>query len=436
MGHTPFPTNGQEALLWIANLDKPNTRSDPPDNTNSYFLDYQFNKQLGFAQFTTGMTYNHLDVSSPMTGFHQSDNIAAYFKNDQKFLRKLNVSAGLRLEYYRVDSLLKEASTEMFEMDIPFKPVFRGGLNYELAEHTFVRGSFGQGYRYPSITEKFVYKDIGGIGAYPNRNLKAEEGYNTELGIKQGYKVGNFMGYLDLAGFYTYYKNMVEFEFGVFNSATLEHVSDLSEVVTMIQNGEMPGLGTRFSNVDKAKIYGIDFSINGIWKISPASNVSYNVGYVYIEPIDVNWKEKAEKEAALSQLQMKEKSNDGKYLKYRQKHTVKGVFDFQWNRWSIGTNLTYKSKTLAVDYFIIDEREKEEDELMDVVRNIIFPGLDNYWEEHNIGYFTMDARFGVKVTKNIQGWIMLNNLLNTEYALRPMDLSAPRTLIFQINFKF
>jgi len=436
MGRMPFPTNTSETLEWIANIDKPNSRSDPPDNTHSYFLDYQFNKQLGFAKFTTGMTYNHLEVSSLMTGYHQSDNIAAFFQYDQKFFRKLNVSTGLRLEYYRVDSLLNEASTDIFGLEVPFRPVFRGGLNYELAEHTFIRGSFGQGYRYPSITEKFVYKDIGGIGAYPNHNLKAEQGYNAEIGIKQGYKVGHFSGFFDLAGFYTQYKNMIEFEFGLFNSTTFDHVTDLSDVLTMLLNSQMPGLGTRFSNVDKAIIYGIDASINGIWKISPASNVSYNIGYIYIEPIDANWKEKIEKEATQGDLKMKEKSNDSKYLKYRQKNTFKGVFDFQWNRWSIGTNLTYKSKTLAVDYFIIDEREKEQDDMMDIVRSIIFSGLNDYWKKNNKGYFTMDARFGVKISKNIQGWIMLNNLLNSEYSLRPMDLSAPRTFIVQINFKF
>jgi len=436
MGHTPFPTNGQEALEWIANIDKPNSKSDPPDNTNSYFLDYQFNKKLGFAQFTTGLTYNHITTESLMTGFHVSDNIATFFQYDQKFFRKFNVSAGLRLEYYRVDSLLKEASTDMFGLEMPFKPVFRGGVNYELAEHTFIRGSFGQGYRYPSLTEKFVYKDIGGIAAYPNKDLKPEQGYNAEIGIKQGYKVGSFAGFLDFAGFYTFYKNMIEFEFGLYNNTTFEHVTDLTELITMFTNGEMPGMGTRFSNVDRAQIYGIDVSINGIWKISPASNVSYNIGYVYIEPIDVNWKEKIEEERQYNPLQMKEKSNDSKYLKYRQKHTVKGVFDFQWNRFSVGTNLAYKSKTLAVDYFIVDEREKEKDDLMDVVRSIIFSGLHDYWAEHNTGYFAMDARVGVKVSKGIQGWVMLNNILNTEFSLRPMDLAAPRTLIFQMNFKF
>ncbi len=133
---------------------------------------------------------------------------------------------------------------------------------------------------------------------------------------------------------------------------------------------------------------------------------------------------------------MKEKSNDSKYLKYRQKHSLKAVLDLQWNRLTLGTNLTYKSKTLAVDYFMVDERQKSEEDVMDIVRSVIFPGLHDYWMKHNTGYFAMDARLGIKISKGIQCWLMMNNLLNTEYSLRPMDVSPPRTLIFQVNAKF
>lgn len=438
MGRMPFPTNASEFIKWVSNIDTPNSKDAPADHTNSYMLEYQFNKQLGFAQFTTGTTYNHISTTSPVTGNHVSDNVAVFFQYDQKFFKKLNLSLGLRLEYYRVDSLLKEATTDIFGVEVPFKPVFRGGLNYELAEHTFIRGSFGQGYRYPSLTEKFVYKDIGGIAAYPNAHLLPESGFNAEVGIKQGYKIGSFAGYLDVAGFYTQYKDMIEFEFGLFDNETFEYVSDLSTVLNSLLNGELPalGLGTRFANVAKARIYGVDASITGIWKITPASNISYNIGYVYTNPVDADWQEKNAKESEYSQFIMKEKSNDSKYLKYRQKHSFKAVLDFQWNRFSIGTNMTYKSKTLAVDYFIIDEREKEQKELMDVVRSIVFPGLDEYWKENNNGYFTMDARVGVKLSNSIQVWAMVNNLLNSEYSVRPMDIAAPRTFILQFNAKF
>jgi outer membrane receptor protein involved in Fe transport len=398
-------------------------------------LDYQFGKQVDETQYTTGMTYEHLSNVSPVTGDHRSDNAGLFFQYDRKFFDKLNISLGVRLEYYRVDSLYKEAETGFLGLNIPFKPVFRGGLNYQLSDYTFIRGSFGQGYRYPSITEKFVYKDIGGIAAFPNHDLKPESGFNAEVGIKQGYKLGGFMGFLDVAAFYTYYKDMIEFQFGLFNTQTYDYVTNLSEAVTMILNGQMPGLGTRFANVDRAKIYGIDLSVNGLCNISPESKLTYNLGYVFIAPIDADWKEKAEQES-VDPLDMKDKSNDSRYLKYRQKHSLKGVFDFQWNRLDIGTNMTYKTKTMAVDYFMVDERQKDQPDIMDLVRGMIFPGLHDYWEEHNTGYFTVDLRLGVKVSNNIQLWGMFNNVLNTEYTIRPMDVAAPRTFVFQLNARF
>ncbi len=432
-----LPEGGQitDVSAWINNLNNPKTKNTPPDNTNSYFIDYQFNKKLRTIQFTAGLTFDHLYNSSEVSGLHNSDNIAAYFQYDQKFFGKLNLSLGTRLEYYRVDSLYKEAETDIFGLKMPFKPVFRAGLNYELTPYTFIRASFGQGYRYPSITEKFVFKDIGGIAAYPNKNLLPESGYNAELGIKQGYKIGNFMGYVDVAGFYTYYNDMIEFQFGLFNNTTYDYVDNLLEIIDMVANGQMPGLGTRFANVSRAQIYGFDASIMGVWKINPTMQMTYNVGYTYIEPVDMDWKEKAEHQS-VDPLDFKENSNDSKYLKYRQKHSFKGVLDFEWNRLTVGTNLTYKSKTLSVDYFLVDERPKTTPDVMDAVRSLIFPGLHNYWEEHNTGYFAMDFRLGVKITKDIQVWGMFNNLLNTEYTLRPMDVSPPRTFVFQVNAKF
>ncbi len=436
MARTPLPTNESELLPWLANINNPKSNSTPADHTSSYFLDYQFNKKTSKGiQFSAGMTFDHVSNNSPVTGFHQSDNIGAYFQYDQKFFDKLNVSLGARFEYYRVDSLYREAETDYLGLKMPFKPVFRAGLNYELTPYTFIRGSFGQGYRYPSIAEKFVYKDIGGIAAYPNKNLKPESGYNAELGIKQGYKFGNFMGYIDIAGFYTYYKDMIEFQFGLFNNSTYEYVDNLADVFGMIMNNQMPGLGTRFANVNRAKIYGLDFSINGMCNISPETKLTYSLGYVYLEPIDIDWKEKAAHQS-IDPLDMKDKSNDSKYLKYRQKHSFKGVVDLFWNRLNLGTNLTYKTKTLAVDYFLVDEREKSQMDLMDAVRSLIFPGLHDYWMEHNTGYFAMDLRLGITISKNIQIMGILNNLLNTEYTLRPMDVSPPRVFVFQVNAKF
>lgn len=442
MNNSPLPIGegGPSVSDWLLNTLSPAKKKTDINDTYSYFADYQFSKKFETATLTTGLTYEHVAADSRVTGKHESDNIAAFVQYDNKFFDKLNLSVGARLEYYRVDDRKREAKTDLFGMTMPFKPVLRGGLNYELAEYSFIRASFGQGYRYPSITEKFVVADIGGVGAYPNYNLKPEQGYNAEIGFKQGYKVGPFMGFIDIAGFYTYYKDMIEFDFGLINpnkELNYPFITDLRDVVNIVSNGGFPAIGVKFDNVSRAEIYGVDLSTNGFCNITPSLKLLYTFGYTYTEPIDKNADRiNAEEEANTDLFAMKSKSNTSKYLKYRQKHTIKGSLDFQWERVSIGTNLQWKSKTLAVDYFMIDEREKIDTDVMDYVRGLIFGDLDGYWKEHNKGFFTMDLRMAVQVTKQVNLQCIVNNVTNKEYSTRPMDVSAPRTIVFRTNIKF
>lgn len=414
-------------------------RLKDPDRVDDYYLDYQFSKEFGSQNtLTVGATYEHVYSLAETSGTHHSDNAALYVQYDDKFFDKLNLSVGGRFEYYRVDDAKKESETDIFGVKIPVKPVFRGGLNYQVAKGTFIRGSFGQGYRYPSITEKFVRKDIGGIGAYPNMDLKAESGYNVELGIKQGYKVGNVKGFVDMAAFYTEYKDMIEFRIGLFNNnAPYTYIDNLAQVLTILQNGDMLGIGAQFYNVNNARIYGAEVNFSGIWDITSKTNLMFNVGYVYTEPIDVDYKDINAVEAGYTDpLQMKQKSNTSKYLKYRQKHSLKGSLDLTYDRYSIGTSMTWKSKTLAVDYFMVDEREKENPDVMDYVRSLLFGDLQGYWERNNKGYFVQDLRASVQITKGVKVMGIISNLWNKEYSTRPMDISQPRTYTLQLEAKF
>ena len=83
---------------------------------------------------------------------------------------------------------------------------------------------------------------------------------------------------------------------------------------------------------------------------------------------------------------------------------------------------------------MLDEREKQQKDLMDYVRGILFgyskgETLATYWKKHNTDYATVDVRFGVKATKEVAFQFMVNNLLNKEYSNRPMAVAAPRTFV-------
>ena len=170
----------------------------------------------------------------------------------------------------------------------------------------------------------------------------------------------------------------------------------------------------------------MEISTNGVYNFNKNTKLFYNLGYVYTEPRDADYKERNELEDTYSDaLQMKEKSNTGKYLKYRPKHTFKATVDFQWKRINLGANVAWKSKILLMDY----------------VRTILFgqsrgETLASYWKKHNTDYATVDLRFGVKATKEVAFQFMVNNLLNKEYSYRPMAVAAPRTFVLKMDVTF
>jgi outer membrane receptor protein involved in Fe transport len=63
-------------------------------------------------------------------------------------------------------------------------------LTFQAAEYTYLRASWGEGYRFPSIAESFVNLNLGGVGIFPNPKLEEESGWYSEVGIKQGFPLG------------------------------------------------------------------------------------------------------------------------------------------------------------------------------------------------------------------------------------------------------
>lgn len=451
LGYTGTVAELQDAVAYAMNLltDNQPTR---PELTYCGYVDYQFAKQWkSGVRLTTGINWNHITNTANITGTHQTDNVAAYIQYDHRIADRLSLSAGMRLEYYRMDSSYAEANIQLGKWLCPVRPVFRAGLNWEIYKAGFLRASFGQGYRNPSITEKFARKDIGGVGVYPNHDIKPESGFNAELGYKQLYKFGPIVGVLDVAGFYTEYQNMIEYQFGLFRNSDFSMINSIGDVIaeaqTMIDNikqtkslsGAGIGIGAQFVNVNHARIYGVEVSTQGKVDINKDMGINYMIGYTFTEPEDLdNDKRIAEEATYTDPLQMKNKSNDSKYLKYRNKHSFKTTWDYHYKWFSFGFNMAYRSKILAVDYIMVDERAKDAPDLMDYARMFIFgydqgETLHSYWMNHNTGVFTMDLRCAFRMWEHVEMQFMVNNLLNTEYSFRPMALAPPRTFVCRLN---
>ncbi len=52
------------------------------------------------------------------------------------------------------------------------------------------------------------------------------------------------------------------------------------------------GIGAQFHNVSKAQIYGVEISTNGMYTFNKNTKLFYNLGYVYTEPSDADYKER------------------------------------------------------------------------------------------------------------------------------------------------
>ena len=454
LGYTGTIAELQDAAAYAMSLVADNNPTRPEMTYNGY-VDYQFSKSWkSGVRLTTGINWSHITNTANITGTHQTDNLAAYLQYDHRIVNRLSLSAGVRFEYYRMDNDFKEENIKIGNWLCPVRPVVRAGLNWEIYKAGFLRASFGQGYRNPSITEKFARKDIGGVGVYPNHNVKPERGYNAELGYMQLYKFGPITGMLDVAGFYTEYRDMIEYQFGLFRNSDFTMINSIDDVIDegikMIDNIQQTkslnnagiGIGAQFVNVGHARIYGAEVSTNGKVDINKDMNLMYTIGYTFTEPEDLDNKQRIEEEKTYTDpLQMKNKSNDSKYLKYRNKHSFKATIDYNYKWLSLGVNMMYRSKMLAVDYLMVDEREKAEPDLMDYARKFIFGyedgvSLHDYWMDHNKGTFTMDLRATVRFKEYAEVQFLVNNLLNTEYSFRPMALAAPRTFVCRLNLKF
>lgn len=451
LGYTGTVAELQDAVAYAMHLLANNDPTRPELTYNGY-LDYQFAKQWNSGvRLTAGVNWNHITNTANITGTHHTDNVAAYLQYDHRIADKLSLSAGMRLEYYRMDDHYKEANIQIGKWLCPVRPVFRAGLNWEIYKAGFLRASFGQGYRNPSITEKFARKDIGGVGVYPNHDIKPESGFNAEIGYKQLYKFGPITGTLDVAAFYTEYRDMIEYQFGLFKNSDFTMINSMDDVIGEAQkmiddikttkslSNAGIGIGAQFVNVNHARIYGAEISTAGKVDIQKEMGLRYSIGYTFTEPEDLDNEKRIEEEKTYTDpLQMKNKSNDSKYLKYRNKHSFKTTIDYNYKWLSLGINMMYRSKMLAVDYIMVDEREKAEPDLMDYARKFIFGyedgvSLHDYWMEHNKGVFTMDLRAAVRFKEHVEVQFLINNLLNTEYSYRPMALAAPRTFVCRMN---
>jgi iron complex outermembrane receptor protein len=367
---------------------------------------------------------------------HRANNASVFAQTDFKFFEKLNVSVGARWEYFEVD---KVNSLN----DLKY-PLFRLGVNYQAHTATYIRGSFGQGFRYPSVAERFVTTFVGPLGIYPNEKLQPEKGYSAEIGLKQGFQFGknsNWGGYVDAAGFWNQYENMMEFTFGQFGNpfdATRNY-----------------GAGFSSQNIGDTRILGGE-ALLGIQGKVKDMILSLAVGYTYIDARSLNWddslilyNEKGEKldpnfnaynqENAPANIDVTKNftygmtsSSTTNFLKYRPRHQVKVIFNLELKKFDFNFDYQYISFQENIDYAFVSPTF--------TFFSSAFRGLKAYRDtklaEGSKGDHILNLGIGYKPVEKLRLQFIVKNVLNTEWMPRPGMFMAPRNYTLQVSYRF
>ncbi|HEV7229746.1 MAG TPA: TonB-dependent receptor [Bacteroidia bacterium] len=386
-----------------------NLTNNQSNLSNMLYGEYQFAKELNAVEglnFTGGVVMNQTFVNSKLYSASGSrnnhlENWAAYTQLDKKLWKVLNLSLGFRGEYFRING------TE----DV-IKPIFRSGLNLKLAKATFLRYSYGQGYRYPTIAEKFIFTNAGGITIYPNPHIQPETSWNTEVGLKQGFKIGHFYGYLDAAAFWQEYSNTIEYIYAVWRPDSV---------------------GFKFVNTGDTRVRGIELSFMGEGKLSKDIALSILGGYTYCVPQSINPSyvfatDNPSPGSTPTRLSYSSTSTDtsNNILKYRFQHIAKIDVQLSWKSISIGGSVRYYSFMQNIDraFYNLDQPNQPGS------------GIKAYRIFHNQGVTVYDARIGWKISQHYKTALVVNNLFNLEYSLRPLKIEAPRTIALQVSCEF
>ena len=380
-----------------------------------YYSELQYQKRFkNNFTLTAGAVYMEQQVlGDSLYGRHTGTNYAGYLQLDKKFGR-LTASLGIRGEYYKVDTAYTRGYISPKIKDLPFQPVLRAGLNYQAFEYTFIRASFGQGYRFPSIAEKYIATSVSALKIYPNYNLQPERGWSAEVGIKQGFGIAGFKGFLDVAGFWTEYQDMVEFVFDIYGPKTGFFGNDIAYA------------GFKSQNIGRARINGIDVTLTGTGKIGPI-NLSLLTGYTFTNPIDPNY-DPLKDTLGLPNTNV---------LKYRNRHLFKNDIQLDYKKFSLGFSTRYFSFMENVDRRFTQSILHEYGAAFDEIPSTyILPGLREYREQqNNKGNWIHDLRVSYQAIKLLKVSFIVNNLFNAEYMARPGDVRPPRMFILQLAFK-
>ena len=372
-----------------------------------YYSEYQYQHFLSNNLWVTFGMVGALGYSQSAVfdGYHETQNGATFIQVDKKF-KRLSLSGGFRYEAFKLDN-------RNFS-----KPVFRAGANYQLAKATFLRASYGGGYRFPSMAEVFTATSVGSTGVYPNHELLPESGWTAEIGVKQGFQISDsWKGLFDFSGFINHFDNMTEFSFGLWGNSS----------------NFFDNIGFKSLNVGPTEITGLEATITSTGKIG-AFDLRLLMGYAFTNPIalqpDAVYASYTQPGGATEDITFVSTSSDptNNVLKYRYKHLLRFDALLEFKGIGLGSSIRFNSYMQNIDK-IFEETIGQGPNALE-----FFPGVKDSREINKNGDLIFDARVYYNINKNWRVSVIVDNLTNREVVQRPSQLGPPRKFTLQVKF--
>jgi outer membrane receptor protein involved in Fe transport len=386
--------------------------NDQSNSNHQMYGEYQLQQTidlLGETVITGGLVGQRVTSDSQLyrgdpegLGKNNSSNVAAYLQLDKKFFDKLFLSTGVRYEQFRVNEM--EAS----------QPVFRAGATYQVMEATFLRASYGQGFRFATIGERFINTSVGVLNIYPSPDLLPERSWNIEGGVKQGFRIGKFTGYLDAVVFQQTFQDYIEFTFGQWGNPT-----DLQNFL---------GLGFKSVNTGGAKVSGYEFELVGRGAFGQVE-VMMLAGYTHTLPISTTPDEVYARPTFPNSLWGASTFANTSFdpseniLKFRVQNLFRSDIQATYKRLMAGFSVRYNSHVRNIDKAFVDLDDN----------GLFRTGIREWMETRRSGDTLFDARLGYDLSHQSRIAFIVNNLTNQVYAIRPLAVEAPRSMQVQLT---
>lgn len=380
--------------------------------------EYQFQRKVelfGETMFTAGVMVQSINSNAVLysgdpdgNGRNAARTYAGYLQVDKKLLQeRLSLSGGVRYENFQVNAYEKA------------QPVFRAGATCRVLKATYLRASYGQGFRFPTIGERYIRTSVGQLNIYPNPEMEPEFSVNIEGGLKQGFKVGGFTGYVDAVVFQQDFDRFVEFTFSQWAVPTATNLG---------------GLGFRSVNTGGARITGYELEMAGRGRIGKV-DLTVLLGYTHTKPVSTTPDEAyAYSIPFAGQSRPMSYSNTsydttGNILKYRITDLFRSDLGLAWKRFTGGVSVRYNSHMRNIDKVFIDFDSGPP------APDVLPTGVTQWMRDRTTGDWIVDVRAGFRLTDQLKLSVIANNLNNAVYAVRPMAIEAPRSWQVQLAWE-